>query len=317
MRKYRIDQESCRSSWPGRFGSSSSCPSRRTEAAADGYGDGLDDSEREAGLACGRDRDVHRAGDRGRAGAVHRRGGRPRARSERRRGDDDYGDQRATAIEDARAPLWFGRRPAGWGDVVRGVNPDDAQRAAAMIAAAGLDWRSSSTRSRRSSSASTSRAAAGAARTSRTSAATRARCSAWSATGTSRCRTAAAFAFCDAITDSGQAHWIGAGATRGGARVHALMRLDREIRIGGRGGRGRAPAALLPQRPRRRPRGHGLGRAVPARVPERDAAPARRRASAPGRRATRRTSRRSSRTRGARSGSPGATTTSWSSSAGG
>jgi phage/plasmid-like protein (TIGR03299 family) len=43
----------------------------------------------------------------------------------------------------------------------------------------------------------------------------------------------AAFAFCDAITDSGRAHWIGAGETRGGARVHALMRLDREIRIGG------------------------------------------------------------------------------------
>ncbi len=43
----------------------------------------------------------------------------------------------------------------------------------------------------------------------------------------------AAFAFCDAITDSGRAHWIGAGETRGGARVHALMRLDREIRVGG------------------------------------------------------------------------------------
>src|SRR5436190_1745616 len=43
----------------------------------------------------------------------------------------------------------------------------------------------------------------------------------------------AAFAFCDAITDSGRAHWIGAGEARGGARVHALMRLDREIRIGG------------------------------------------------------------------------------------
>jgi phage/plasmid-like protein (TIGR03299 family) len=43
----------------------------------------------------------------------------------------------------------------------------------------------------------------------------------------------AAFAFCDGITDSGRAHWIGGGATRGGARVHALMRLDREIRIGG------------------------------------------------------------------------------------
>ena len=42
----------------------------------------------------------------------------------------------------------------------------------------------------------------------------------------------AAFAFCDAITDSGEAHWLGAGETRGGARVHALMQLDREIRIG-------------------------------------------------------------------------------------
>ena len=42
----------------------------------------------------------------------------------------------------------------------------------------------------------------------------------------------AAFAFCDAITDSGRAQWVGAGETRGGARVHALMRLDREIRIG-------------------------------------------------------------------------------------
>jgi phage/plasmid-like protein (TIGR03299 family) len=44
---------------------------------------------------------------------------------------------------------------------------------------------------------------------------------------------ASAFAFCDAITDSGRAHWIGAGSTHDGARVHALMRLDREIRIGG------------------------------------------------------------------------------------
>src|SRR3954463_939271 len=43
---------------------------------------------------------------------------------------------------------------------------------------------------------------------------------------------AAAFAFCDAITAAGRAQWIGAGSTRGGARVHALMRLDREIKIG-------------------------------------------------------------------------------------
>src|SRR4029453_14468622 len=42
----------------------------------------------------------------------------------------------------------------------------------------------------------------------------------------------AAFAFCDAITDSGEAHWLGAAETRSGARVHALMELDRTIRIG-------------------------------------------------------------------------------------
>ena len=87
----------------------------------------------------------------------------------------------------------------------------------------------------------------------------------------------AAFAFCDAIIDSGEAHWLGAGETRGGARVHALMQLDREIRIGERGGGGRTAAALLPQRPRRRPRRDDQRRPVPARVPERDDAPARRR----------------------------------------
>src|SRR5262249_49908845 len=42
----------------------------------------------------------------------------------------------------------------------------------------------------------------------------------------------AAFAFCDAITDSGEVHWLGAAETRGGARVHALMQLDRTIQIG-------------------------------------------------------------------------------------
>ena len=42
-----------------------------------------------------------------------------------------------------------------------------------------------------------------------------------------------ALGLADAIIDSGRAHWLGAGATRGGARVHALMRLDREIRIAG------------------------------------------------------------------------------------
>jgi hypothetical protein len=42
---------------------------------------------------------------------------------------------------------------------------------------------------------------------------------------------AAAFAFC-ALPTRARTHWVGAGETRGGARVHALMQLDREIRIG-------------------------------------------------------------------------------------
>jgi len=59
----------------------------------------------------------------------------------------------------------------------------------------------------------------------------------------------AAFAFCDGITHSGRAHWIGAGATRGGAtraRADAARPRDPHRRGGGGGG---APAALLPQRP--------------------------------------------------------------------
>jgi PAS domain S-box-containing protein len=44
------------------------------------------------------------------------------------------------AIEDARQPLWLGQTPAAWGDVVRGVSPQEAHDAASMIAAAGLGW---------------------------------------------------------------------------------------------------------------------------------------------------------------------------------
>ena len=49
-------------------------------------------------------------------------------------------EQPGYRIEDARARLWFGGSPA-WGQVVRGVDPGSARDAAGMIAAAGLDWR--------------------------------------------------------------------------------------------------------------------------------------------------------------------------------
>jgi phage/plasmid-like protein (TIGR03299 family) len=137
------------------------------------------------------------------------------------------------AIGDARAPLWLGQTPAAWGDVVRGVSPQEAHDAASMIAAAGLGWTVEqhpleAVVEREYQSArlpvprhvanvrSDTRAVLGVV-----------------GEGYEPLQNRAAFAFCDGITDSGRAHWIGAGATRGGARVHALMRLDREIRIGG------------------------------------------------------------------------------------
>src|SRR4051812_43235127 len=42
-------------------------------------------------------------------------------------------------LDDARAPLWFGSA-AGWGDVVRTVDPDSVRSAGAMVEAAGLGW---------------------------------------------------------------------------------------------------------------------------------------------------------------------------------
>jgi phage/plasmid-like protein (TIGR03299 family) len=142
-------------------------------------------------------------------------------------------DKRAHRIEDATGPLWFGSGPAVWGDVVRAVDPDAANSAAEMVAAAGLDWRveqhpleavvEREYQSLRlpvprhvANVRSDTRAVLGVV-----------------GEGYEPLQNGAAFAFCDAITDSGRAHWIGAGATRGGARVHALMRLDREIHIGG------------------------------------------------------------------------------------
>jgi phage/plasmid-like protein (TIGR03299 family) len=142
-------------------------------------------------------------------------------------------EQPAHRIEDARAPLWLGSGPAEWGEVVRTVDPAATHGAAEMIAAAGLDWQieqhpleavvERESQSRRlpvprhvANVRSDTRAVLGVV-----------------GDGYEPLQNRAAFAFCDAITDSGQAHWIGAGVTRGGARVHSLMRLDREIKIGG------------------------------------------------------------------------------------
>jgi Domain of unknown function (DUF932) len=136
-------------------------------------------------------------------------------------------------ISDAERPLWVAQTPSAWGDVVRGVDPQEAHDAASMIAAAGLDWTVEQhpleavvEREYQSLRVPVPRHVANV--RSDTGAVLGV-----VGEGYEPLQNASAFAFCDAITDSGRAHWIGAGATHGAARVHALMRLDREIRIGG------------------------------------------------------------------------------------
>jgi phage/plasmid-like protein (TIGR03299 family) len=142
-------------------------------------------------------------------------------------------EQPAHRIEDARAALWLGSGPATWGDVVCAVDPAATSSAAEMIGAAGLDWRVEQhpleavvERECQSQRLSVPRHVANVRSDTSTVLGV-------VGDGYEPLQNRAAFAFCDAITDSGRADWIGAGATRGGARVHALMRLDREIRIGG------------------------------------------------------------------------------------
>lgn len=165
-------------------------------------------------------------------------------------------EQPTHRLADARGPLWLSSGPSGWSEVVHAIDPDDARDAAAMIAASGLDWTVEqlpleavaptedgpparySVPRHLANIRSDSHAVLGVV-----------------GEGYRPLQNRAAFAFCDSITDSGEAHWIGAGCTRGGARVHALMRLEREIRIGG--GEGEEVLPLLCLR-----NGHDGGLAV-------------------------------------------------------
>jgi phage/plasmid-like protein (TIGR03299 family) len=142
-------------------------------------------------------------------------------------------DQPARRIDDAERPLWIGQTPGAWGDVLRTIDLDEAHDAAAMIAAAGLDWRVEQHpleavigREYQSLRVAVPRHVANVRSDTRTVLGV-------VGEGYEPLQNLSAFAFCDGITDSGRAHWIGAGSTRGGARVHALMRLDREVKIGG------------------------------------------------------------------------------------
>jgi phage/plasmid-like protein (TIGR03299 family) len=140
--------------------------------------------------------------------------------------------QPSLRLHDATAPLWFGAGGAGWGELVRPVDPEQARTAAAMITAAGLDW----TVVQRPLEALLDGQPPARVPVPRQLANVRADTRTVLGVVGERyvpLQNRAAFAFCDALTDSGQAHWLGAGCTRGGARVHALLRLEREIRIGG------------------------------------------------------------------------------------
>jgi phage/plasmid-like protein (TIGR03299 family) len=137
-------------------------------------------------------------------------------------------------IDDARAPLWFGRWPSGWGDVVHGVDRGEARSAAAMIDAAGLAW---AVEQHPLEAVLTNQNGGELSRVPVPRVVANVRSDTRAVLGVvgkgyEPLQNAAAFAFCDAITDSGEARWLGAAETRGGARVHALMQLDREIRIG-------------------------------------------------------------------------------------
>ena len=134
-------------------------------------------------------------------------------------------------IEDATKPLWFGALPRSWGNVVRTMQ-FQPRNAAEAITGAGLGWTveqhpleaviGEGDESRRIP-------------VPRFVAIVRAdngRVLGVVGDGYEPLQNAAAFSFCDALAGSGEASWLGAGSTRGGARVHALMRLDRDIRIG-------------------------------------------------------------------------------------
>ena len=137
-------------------------------------------------------------------------------------------------VEDARSPLWFGRWPGGWGNVVHGVEPGAGCSASAMINAAGLAW---TVEQHPLEAVLGSRDDSGAPRLPVPRVVANVRSDTRAVLGVvgegyEPLQNGAAFAFCDAITDSGEAHWLGAAETRAGARIHALMQLDRAIRIG-------------------------------------------------------------------------------------
>ena len=153
-------------------------------------------------------------------------------------------DQTPTRLADARAPLWATGGPHGWGDVVRNVGAA-TRTATDVVEETGLGWRveqHSVEAVMENGEGPTRLPVPGFVANVRSDTAT---VLGVVGRGYVPLQNGDAFGFADALVDSGEAHWLGAGATRGGARVHALMRLDREIRIGGAEGEDVLPLLLL------------------------------------------------------------------------
>ncbi len=138
------------------------------------------------------------------------------------------------AIDDATPPLWFGAGPSGWGEVLTTVQPGrDGQTTREIVEACGLGWRVEQHPIDAAIPAASGETIH--VRVPRLVANVRSDTGAVLGVvgdGYRPLQNTDALALADDLTDSGAAHWLAAGATRGGARVHAVMRLDREIRIG-------------------------------------------------------------------------------------
>lgn len=150
----------------------------------------------------------------------------------------------ALRVADARVPLYVAGAPRSWGDVVHAVG-ETTRTADEAIAAAGLDWRVEQHPMEAVLSIAESPIRLPVPQVvANVRSDTRAVLGVVGA-GYEPLQNRAAFGLADALVDSGEAHWLGAGSTRGGARVHALMRLDRGIRIGGADGEDILPLLLL------------------------------------------------------------------------
>jgi phage/plasmid-like protein (TIGR03299 family) len=147
-------------------------------------------------------------------------------------------------LADATSAVWLGSGGKGWGDVVRQVG-SSAHTAAEAVEAAGLDWHVEQHPIEAVIEGDTPRTRLQVPRV-----VANVRSDTRAVLGVVGCgytplQNRDAFALADALVDSGNAHWLGAGATRGGAHIHALMRLDREVRIGDAEGEDILPLLLL------------------------------------------------------------------------